>query len=297
VNAARAAGARVAVASAPGRLLLAGAEPPGPRVSVALDRRALCRVEIGGSGVTVESKDSLTKLAAADVAELVTRAPGSIVARALELAGAQAGIAAVTEWKLPAASGVDGEGALALAVTAALDRALERETAPEELVRKAREAAARAGRPADDGVCAAIAGGVLLAKGAGASLAAAAIAVDPGRVEEALLLVDAGEPAPETSGVGARRAASAEDVASALAEGRSEQLVALLGTDDQERLGKLVAAAGGAAWRLGRGRLVAVWAPPGARGPGSGEAVREALKAAGLKPLAIRVDLRGLEVD
>ncbi len=294
MNEARAAGARVAVASAPGRLLFAGSQPPGPRVSVALDRRALCRVETGGSVVRVESKDALTKLAAADVAELVRRAPGSIVARALELSGAASGIAVVTEWKLPAASGVDGAGALALAATAALDRALGRQTAPEELVRKARDAAERAGHPADDGVLAAVSGGVLLARGAGGSLVAARVAVDPGRVEEALLLVDAGEPA---SGAGGARIAPAEQVAAALAEGRGEDLVALLGADDQERLGQLVGAAGGAAWRLGGGRLVAVWAPPGARGPGKGEAVREALKAAGLKPLAIRVDLRGLEVD
>ena len=56
--------------------------------------------------------------------------------------------------------------------------------------------------------------------------------------------------------------------------------------------------AGGAA-RLAAatGRLVAVWAPPGSRGPGRREAVEAALKAAGLKPLAVRVDLRGLELD
>jgi hypothetical protein len=59
----------------------------------------------------------------------------------------------------------------------------------------------------------------------------------------------------------------------------------------------LVRAAGGAAWRLDGGRLVAVWAPPGERGPGRREAVETALKAAGLKPLAVRVDLRGLELD
>jgi hypothetical protein len=59
----------------------------------------------------------------------------------------------------------------------------------------------------------------------------------------------------------------------------------------------LVRKAGGAAHALPQGRLVAVWAPPGSRGPGPGEAVREALKAAALKPVAIRVDLRGLEVD
>ena len=52
-------------ASAPGRLELSGA-PGGPRLSVALDRRASCRVESGASGLLVESKDALTRLAAAD---------------------------------------------------------------------------------------------------------------------------------------------------------------------------------------------------------------------------------------
>jgi hypothetical protein len=294
VNDGRAAGARVVVASAPGRLLLAGA-PPGPRLSVALDRRALCRVEAGGSGVSVESKDTLTKLAGAGVAELVARAPGSIAARALELSGAERPLAVVTEWKLPPSSGVDADGALALAVTAALERALGREPAPEELVRKAREAARRAGRPADDGVCAAASGGVLLARGTGQAMAAAPLSVDPGRVEEALLLLDAGEP--EASAGDRESDARAEEIAAALVEGRSDDVVSLLRTDGRERLAGLVTEAGGAAWRLPGGRLMAVWAPPGARGPGRGEAVRAALKAAGVKALSIRVDLRGLEVD
>ena len=291
----RAAASRVIVASAPGRLLLAG-QPPAPRLNVALDRRALCRVETGVSGVRVEAKDALVRLAAADVAELVARAPGSLVARALELSGALGGIAVVTEWKLPVGSGVDGDGALALAATAALARATGADPGKDELVRRAREAAGRAGRSVDDAVHSALSGGVVLTKGEGDSLQAMALPVDPGRVEEALLLVDAGEPGSSPSA--ARNASHAEAVASALAEGRSEEIVALLGADDgREPLAGLVGAAGGAAWRLPGGRLMAIWAPPGARGPGRGEAVREALKAAGLKPLAIRVDLRGLELD
>ena len=95
----------------------------------------------------------------------------------------------------------------------------------------------------------------------------------------------------------------------ALVAGRSEELVALLGEEAREareepvpvpgaqRVLDVVRGAGGAARSLPQGRLVAVWAPPGSRGPGRGEAVREALKAAGLKPVAIRVDLRGLDVE
>ena len=100
-----------------------------------------------------------------------------------------------------------------------------------------------------------------------------------------------------------------ERVVAALVSGRFEELVALLGEEAREagqgavtvpgaqRVLDVVRAAGGAARSLPQGRLVAVWAPPGSRGPGRGEAVREALKAAGLKPVAIRVDLRGLDVQ
>jgi hypothetical protein len=126
-------------------------------------------------------------------------------------------------------------------------------------------------------------------------MAAAPLSVDPGRVEEALLLLDAGEP--EASAGDRESDARAEEIAAALVEGRSDDVVSLLRTDGRERLAGLVTGAGGAAWRLPGGRLMAVWAPPGARGPGRGEAVRAALKAAGVKALSIRVDLRGLEVD
>ncbi|HEY7924864.1 MAG TPA: hypothetical protein VII62_16870, partial [Vicinamibacteria bacterium] len=127
----------VVVASAPGRLPLSGAAP-GPRVSIALDRRAECRVETDAPGVVIEAKDALTKTAAADVAELVAKAPGSIAARVLELADVRSALRVVTEWKLPAGSGVDGDSALAVAATAAVARILGRHLEPEELLRLAR---------------------------------------------------------------------------------------------------------------------------------------------------------------
>ena len=61
--------AQVCHASAPGRLELSG-RGDGPRLSVALDRRATCRVEAIPGGVEVESKESLTKASARDVGEL-----------------------------------------------------------------------------------------------------------------------------------------------------------------------------------------------------------------------------------
>jgi shikimate kinase len=275
-------------------------------VSVALDRRALCRVESAAAGVTLESKDSLTKTAAADVSELLARTPGSVAAQALGIVGATIGLRVVTEWKLPAGSGVDGDSALALAATEAVARFLGRELSAEELLRLSREAARRAGRGDEGGHHAALWGGVVLARGVGETLAAESLQVDPGRVEESLLLVDGGEGAADPSPDSARAAGrQADEVAAALAAGRFEDLVGLLTLEAGEPQGSPAAArliavargAGGAAWRLPRGRLVAVWAPPGARGPGRAEAVREALKAAGVRPIAIRVDLRGLEVD
>jgi shikimate kinase len=307
-GAATAAGS-VVVASAPGRVLLSGAAP-GPRVSVALDRRAECRVETSAPGVVIEAKDALTKTAAPDVAELVAKAPGSIAARVLELADVRSELRLVTEWKLPAGSGVDGDSALAVAATAAVARILGRKLEHQELLRLAREASRRAGRRDEDGHHGALWGGVVLTEGAGDSLAAKALGVDPGRIEEALLLVDAGEAGAEPAPPPAVRATGLmERVVAALVAGRSEELVALLGEEAGEaregpapvpgaqRVLDVVRAAGGAARSLPQGRLVAVWAPPGARGPGRGEAVREALKAAGLKPVAIRVDLRGLDVQ
>ena len=297
-------GGALVVATAPGRLRLSG-QQPGPRVSVALDRRAQCRVETGGTGLTLESKDALTRTTAADADELLTRAPRSIAAQAIGLAGAKRGLRVVTEWKLPPGSGVDGDAALALAATAALARAVGREAQPHELVALAREAARRAGRTDEDGHHPALWGGVVLTRGTTGGLAAEPLGVDPGRIEESLLLVDPGEdPAAEDEQAARPPVLTTERVAAALLAGRCDEVVGLLGEEAGSVLGPaaaravaIVRGAGGAARRLDAGRLLAVWAPPGARGPGRGEAVREALKTAGLRPLAIRVDLRGLEVD
>jgi hypothetical protein len=61
------------------------------------------------------------------------------------------------------------------------------------------------------------------------------------------------------------------------------------------RLVEGIERAGGAAWPSGR--LIAVWAVPGARSPGPREAVAALVKEAGLRSFPARVDLRGLEVE
>ena len=44
-------------------------------------------------------------------------------------------------------------------------------------------------------------------------------------------------------------------------------------------------------------RILALWAPPGERGPGRREAVVAAAKVTGLRLFPARVDLRGLDVE
>ncbi len=305
-----------AAASAPGRLQLSG-DAGGPGLAIALDRRAICRVEPLESGIELQSKDALTRAAAADVGELVARLPRSLVARTLAVAGAGTGLRVVTEWKL-AGSGIDGDGALAVAAAAAVARALGRELAPAEILRAAAEAARQAGLvEAVQGVHAALWGGVVRTRGAGDALEAERLAVDPGRIEEALLVVDAGGAADSSAAGGdaaavrgsatpgvARGSAPTDAIAELLLGGQYEgvgELVAretegAFATAGQGTVIETVREAGGAARPL-PGRLVVIWAPPGERGAGRREAVVAALAATGSKPLPLRVDLRGLELD
>ena len=302
--------ARAASASAPGRLELSGRDG-GPRLSLALDRRALSRVEPIAAGLEVESKESLTKASARDVGELVERSPGSLAAQALALLGAPSGLRVVTEWKLPAGSGIHGAAALALATTAAVSRALGQERGASELIAVAREVGVRAGRVDEHGLHAALWGGVVLTRGDGGALEGERLDLDPGRIDESLMVVDAGETPDAGTGGGAGHAGEGGAggltgrIVEALGSGRFEEVVDLVAEEassvalrpGQRRVVDLAREAGGAARPLREGRLVVVWAPPGARGPGRREAVQAALQAAGWKPLAVRLDLRGLELD
>jgi D-glycero-alpha-D-manno-heptose-7-phosphate kinase len=101
-------------------------------------------------------------------------------------------------------------------------------------------------------------------------------------------------------------------VREALVEGRFEDIVDLFAaewearkllapgvtTPDIDRIADVARGAGGAAkvCGAGGGGVVAVWAPPGERGPGRREAVEAALTGAGFRVFPARVDLRGLEV-
>jgi hypothetical protein len=295
------------VASAPGRLPLAGGAN-GPRLSLALDRRTVCRAETREKGILIESKDGLVRTAAGDVTELLSKNGASLAAHALRLLGAETGLQLVTESKIAPGSGLDGEAALALAIVAAAARALDCDPGPDGLVRLAREAAARAGRPVNEGYHEALWGGAVVTRGTGEQLTAEPLQADPGRIEESLLLVDvgAGLTAPEPR---AGNPPATDRLLAALVAGRFEEAVDWLteewggepGPSAAERpdlrVVAIVRGAGGAARPLGEGRLVVAWAPPGARGPGRREAVQGALRGAGLRLVPFRLDLRGLELD
>jgi D-glycero-alpha-D-manno-heptose-7-phosphate kinase len=306
--------------------------PQAVTVNVAIDRRAWCRVETGVSGVRLESKDGLATLEARDVAEARAKGGLPLLTAILEALEVESGIRVVTQSRVPPGSGLGGSSALVVAVTAAVAAALGRELGEEALWPLVRDAEARClGVPA--GVqdhLAAIHGGVLGVRLRPGRPVVERLRCDPARIEEALLLVNTGEA--RFSGLNnwevfkgqidgdarvrealAAIAQAAASVAEALSQDRYEavpegiaqewearkRLAASVTTPEIDRIAEAARRAGGAAkvCGAGGGGVVAVWAAPGARGPGERERVLEALKAAGVAPMPFRLDLRGLEVE
>jgi len=334
--------ATVVEATAPCRVDLAGGtldiwpiylfHPGAVTVNVAVDRRAWCRVETGVRGVRIESKDTLQKAEGRDVTEILGSGTLSLVAQILRALGVESGIRVSTQSKVPAGSGLGGSSALAVAVAAAVVRALGRELDHEGIWPIVRDAEARCiGVPTGvQDYLAALHGGVLAVHLEAGSVRVERLRTDPARVEESLLLVDAG--VTRFSGInnwdvfkgqidadqGVREAlgtiaALAARVREALLAERFEEVAVLMAqewvarkrlapgvtTPDIDRIAEAAQAGGGAAkvCGAGGGGVVAVWAPPGARGPGRREAVEKSLLAAGFRVFPARVDLRGLEVE
>jgi D-glycero-alpha-D-manno-heptose-7-phosphate kinase len=246
--------------------------------------------------------------------------------------GVESGMAVATQSRVPAGSGLGGSSALAVAIAGAVGRATGRELGPDEIWPLTRDAEARA-IAVPTGIQdyhPAIRGGVLCLHLDPAAIRVESLAVDPARVEESLILVDAG--ATRFSGINnwdvfkgqfdgdgrvrgalAAIASVARQVRDALVAGRFEDLIGLMReewearkrlapgwtTPEIDRIAEVVRAAGGAAkvCGAGGGGVVAIWAPPGGRGPGRRESVLEALKQAGLRLFSARVDLRGLDVE
>jgi galactokinase/mevalonate kinase-like predicted kinase len=302
-------------------------------VSAAIDRRAWCRVEGDVEGVHVASKDTLQKASTATVTELIQSARLPLVAQVLRVLGVETGLRVETWSRVPLESGLGASSALAVAVGAAVSTVLGRAPAPDRLWLLLREAeeAWTAGQPTDARDYApALHGGVQAVHLEQDTVRAEALSVDPARVEESLLLIDAGDSgAPEcvpekgadrpVEGNEATRkalegiASIARSTREALLEDRLDDVVELfdqewearkrldpgITTPQMDRLSGVARAAGGAAKPCGPGGrgVAAVWAPPGARAAGRREAVREALAAAGFRVFRARVDLRGLEVE
>jgi galactokinase/mevalonate kinase-like predicted kinase len=289
---------------------LASGPPDGVSVAVAIDRRAWCRVETGVSGVVIESRDTLRKASGQSVAEVLEGGALGLVARVLRAMGVEAGVRVVTQLRVPEGSGLGESAALGAAVAGAVARVLERKLDREEIARVASEAEASGGAPGTREGHPAVRGGALALHPAAGDARVETLAVDPARIEESLLLVE-GARSPGAGPAGAALRSVASRLYDALRAGRFEDVVDLWAEEwearrgpgwpapESARIAEIVGAAGGGTrvCGAGRGGILAVWAPPGARGPGRREAVLAAAKAAGLRLFPARVDLRGLEVE
>ncbi len=330
----------VVEASAPCRVDLAGGaleawplylfHPEAVAICVAIDRRVSCRVETGVEGVEIESRDSLSKLGARTVSALLAENGSDLAGQVLRALGVESGVRVTTHARVPAGSGLGGSQALAVALTAAVARASGQELGPERIVTLSRDAETRVRKVPGGlrGYHTALRGGVVAMGLDPGGITVERPTVDPGRVEESLLLVDAGlEPAggsgdwitikgqldgdPAVRRALAAIASLTERLRSALVAGQGEELVRLRGQEWEavkelgagrssaavDRVVQIVGQAGGAGQGCDGGSMVAVWAPPGERGPGKREAVLAALRASGLRQTPARVDLRGLEVE
>jgi D-glycero-alpha-D-manno-heptose-7-phosphate kinase len=306
--------------------------PQAVTVGVAIDRRAWCRVETGVEGVRLESKDTLAKAEGATVAAVLGTPGLSRTAHVLHALGVETGMRVVTQSRVPAGAGLGESAALAVATAAAVCRALGRTVDPDALAPLLRDAEVQgSGAPAGvEEYQTALRGGPVALHLEPGALRSEALPVDPARIEECLLLVDGGRKAAAAPGgwdilrgcvEGGERvreglaavAAAARGARQALVEGRFEDVAGLLDEEWEARkrlapgvtspeIDRAVEAAreaGGAAKPCGAGGggVVAVWAPPGARGPGRREAVEKSLADSGFRVFPARVDLRGLEVD
>jgi hypothetical protein len=294
-------------ATAPCRVDLAGGVAGVLTLTVAIDRRAWCRIEPMAEGVVLESRHALRKAVGRTVAELVEDGTVGSVARVLQAVGLETGVRVVTQ-SVPLGSGLGESAALAAALAGAAARFRGITVDPEAIARVAGDAEAPAGLGEGH---TAVRGGALALHPFEGAPRPEALAIDPARIEECLLLVQSERPADPPRADARVLQDVASRVLGALVEGRFEDVIPLWADEWERRRGPnwppaewesvagLVREAGCAARPCGAGEggLLAVWAPPGAREPGRHEAVLLAAKAAGLRLFPARVDLRGLDVE
>jgi galactokinase/mevalonate kinase-like predicted kinase len=307
--------ARAAEGTAACRVDLAGGAPGAVSVTVAIDRRPWCRVEPGVAGVRIESKDTLRTIDGEDVSEALRKGASATVVRVLQAMGVRTGARVVTQCRVPEGSGLGESSALAAAVAGALAVVQGAGLDRDGIARVASEATRSTGNAANGlREChTAVRGGALALHPETTGWRVETLGIDPARIEESLLLVDAGTPPGLAGGQVAAITSVASRVRDALLEGRFGDLLGLWAEEwaarrgavpgwpgqEAERIAGVVWAAGGAArvCGAGEGGILALWAPPGERGPGRREAVMAAAKEAGLRLFPARVDLRGLDVE
>ena len=329
--------AQIVEATAPTRIDLAGGtldiwplylfHRGAVTVNVAIDRRAWCRVETGVDGVAIESKDTLQRVEGRDVGEILEHGGLTLVAHILRALGAESGVRVATQSRVPAGSGLGGSSALAVVVAAAVARALDRDLAPDELRSVVRDAEAQAIQ-VPTGIqdyVAAIHGGVMETELLAGRVRTERLAADPAKVEERLLLVNAGETrfsginnwevfrshidgAQEVRDGLGRICGAARKLREALAGQRYQEVGPLMAeewearknlapavsTPEIDRIVEVARAHGGAAKACGAGGggMVAVWTEPEAR-----QALEGAVRGLGFHTVPFRLDLRGLEVE
>jgi D-glycero-alpha-D-manno-heptose-7-phosphate kinase len=250
----------------------------------------------------------------------------ALVANILRALDIETGVKVVTQSRVPSGSGLGGSSALSVAICAALCAAFDRKMDADLLWPVVRDAEAQTIK-VPTGVqdyLAAIHGGVLGIHLEPGALRVEKLGTDPAKVEESLMLVDSG--VSHFSGLNnwevfkgqidgqenvkaclGEIVAAAKGARAALVEGRytdvgrfmSDEMRARVklapgvSSPEIDRIAKAAASAGGAAkvCGAGGGGMVSVWATPDRR-----PAVEKALLADGFKPVAFRLDLRGVEI-
>lgn len=293
----------------------AATEAPGVvAVRLAIDRRASCVVRPRERGVVFESRDSGEKVEAAEFPEL-TASGGTLAPLAgaiIRLLGVDAGLHITTHSPVPVNSGLPVLATLSLAMTGAIASLTSRGLTPAQVASLATQAVEPVVAPrfslSADGFLTPFVGGAHLVEGSRSSLRWRSLAADPARLEECILLVDAGPtdgaPSPERSSAGT---GFPDGVVAALEAGRMEDVTRLIaenwdarasetGDPGLRRIAEIAREAGGAIRPCapGRGGLVLAWAVPGGRGSGARERLEAALRKEGFRLLPVRVDLRGL---
>lgn len=91
-------------------------------VNVAIDLYARCRIETGGEGYTLQSRDTGARVTAYTPEALVESGTLELLARLVRFFNPPPGMTMITECVAPPGSGLGGSSALGIAVAGALDR-------------------------------------------------------------------------------------------------------------------------------------------------------------------------------